>query len=480
MQPEAAMRPLSRSSARVSTVIAVLLVLVLVSAGCTSPQPGALLNQNTTGDLHAYFLDVGQGDSSVILFRDKVILIDAGETDRGDTVVSDLKKLGVTKIDLLVATHPHSDHIGGMQKVLVAFPVGKVLDTGMPSTSSLYEHFLETVDEKNIPYIVAESGQNIDIDPALGILVLSPPKERIGDDINTNSIVLRISYGTMNLLYAGDATAAAEEVMTKTGYPLDARVLKVGHHGSSGSSSAAFLARVNPDVAVISLGKDNDYAHPHTATLERLATVGSKVFRTDRDGTVRVVSDGSTFSVTTEKGDSGFWNAAVYATTPSPKVTVTNSGTAIPLPAITLNATGLVPDLSNISLTNVTIPVTLPPVQIGNASSIVISATQFNAPGDDRENLNGEWVRITNRGSGSVLIAGWTLSDKTGSHPYTFPAVVLIPSTSVTVFTGSGTMNDTALYMGQSTPVWGNSGDVAILRDGTGKIIDEEGEDIPA
>ena len=291
--------------------IILILIAGIFTAGCTdfpAWDDVSSLRANTTGDLRAYFLDVGQGDSSVILFKDKVILIDAGEIDQGDRVVSDLKKLGVTRIDLLVATHPHSDHIGGMPKVLAAFPVKKVLDSGLPSTSSLYEHFLQTVDEENIPYVVAEQGQTIDLDPSLRILVLSPPKERIGDDINTNSIVLRILYGTVNLLYTGDATTAAEDGMVKAGYPLGADVLKVGHHGSSGSSSASFLRSVDPEVAIISLGEDNEYGHPHRETLERLNAAGPLVLRTDRDGTVRVTSDGATYSVVTEKGSGNIWS----------------------------------------------------------------------------------------------------------------------------------------------------------------------------
>ncbi len=125
-----------------------------------------------------YFLDVGQGDSTLFVVDGKTILIDAGEVDMGDRVVSDLRTLGVTRIDLLVATHPHSDHIGGMQKVLAAFPVGQVLDSGLPHPSPIYEHFLETIDRKNIPYRVAEQGQTIDVDPALRIFVLSPPAQR--------------------------------------------------------------------------------------------------------------------------------------------------------------------------------------------------------------------------------------------------------------------------------------------------------------
>jgi len=469
-------------SLRITIPVLLLLFVIscLLSSGCINPLAGgsgSSLRTNTTGDLRAYFLDVGQGDSSVILFKDKVILIDAGETDQGDRVVSDLQKLGVTQIDLLVATHPHSDHIGGMQEVLAHFPVEKVLDSGLPSTSSLYEQFLKTVDKKNIPYVVAEQGQTIDLDPSLRILVLSPPKDRIGDDLNTNSIVLRISYGTINLLYTGDATTAAEEAMVKTGYPLAAQVLKVGHHGSSDANSAVFLLRVDPEVAVISLRKDNDYGHPHKETLERLRTAGPLVLRTDLDGTILVESDGATFSVVKEKDGGNIWSHAgsAPATAGSTVLTVSpiTTGTTTP------SAPFIMPVTFPAIPSNITVPVpslTLPSFQIGNASSVFISAVQFNAPGDDTKNLNGEWVRLTNHGEGAVLLTSWTLSDQNSAAPYRFPAFLLLPNSSVTVYSGSGEMNDTSLYIGSTKPLWGNSGDLAILMDGSGNIIDQRTE----
>jgi hypothetical protein len=137
----------------------------------------------------------------------------------------------------------------------------------------------------------------------------------------------------------------------------------------------------------------------------------------------------------------------------------------------------VVPSHSTLPAIPSTIPipvpcVSIPAVQIGNTSLVKIAAVQFNAPGDDRENLNGEWVRITNSGEGSVLIAGWTLSDTSGADPYTFPAYLLLSQASVTVYTGSGGMNDTALFMGRTEPVWGNRGDTAFLRDGSGNLVD--------
>jgi hypothetical protein len=359
-----------------------------------------------------------------------------------------------------------------MQDVLENFPVAQVLDPGMPSTSVLYERFLDTVDEKNIPYIVAEQGQTIDLDPALRILVLSPPKERIGDDLNTNSIVLRISYGTVNLLFTGDATTGAEDVMAKSGYPLDAQILKVGHHGSSGSGSSAFLSRVSPETAIISAGAGNSYGHPHQETLDRLARAGVAVFRTDVDGTILIRSNGETYSVMTESAGDDIWLLPTLAPTPAtpipspapPQATTTGTPVSFVLPTIPENVTVPVPSF------------TLPPVQIGNASSVRISAVQFDAPGDDRQNLNGEWVRLANTGADVVLLAGWTLSDADTRDLYIFPAFLLLPGDQVTVHAGSGMMNDTALFMGMTGPVFANTGDEAVLRDGSGTIIDQRAE----
>jgi competence protein ComEC len=476
------MEKLRRTSSmfRVSVSVAIFLVLVscVVATGCLDnviipvfTNTGHTHLADNEGKLSVYFLDVGQGDSTLFVIDGKTILIDAGEVDMGDRVVSDLRKLGVTRIDLLVATHPHSDHIGGMQTVLAAFPVGQVLDAGLPHPSPIYEHFLETIDRKNIPYRVAERGQTIDVDPALRVVVLSPPAQRIGDDPNINSLVLRISYGTIDFLMTGDLGGEGEDALTTSGYPLDAEILKVGHHGSSSSTSPGFLARVRPEMGVIFVGEDNPYGHPHRETLDLLKESGVTLYRTDRDGTVVVRTDGMSYSVKTETHDPGIWNvstlreiAAVKPVFTIPTFPVLDP---VPLPLVTLPP---VP-------ANLTIPVpalTVP--QIGNASSISISATQFDAPGDDRLNLNGEWVQLTNRGHDTVLIAGWTLSDKGQSTLYTFPAVFLVPGESVTIFSGTGTLNSTSLFMGKTDPVWGNSGDMAILKDGKGTIIDQRSE----
>jgi len=466
----------------ISASVFFLIAACVFCAGCTRDFSFPALSNTThsryaenDGTLSVYFFDVGQGDSSLVIFGNTTILIDAGEVDMGDRVVADLRRLNITKIDCVVVSHPHSDHIGGLVKVLDNFPVGQVLDSGIPHPSPLYEHFLQSVDQKRIPYRVAVQGQTIDLDPALRILVLSPPEKRFGDDLNTNSIVLRISYGTIDILFTGDAGSEAEDAMVTSGYPLDAEILKVGHHGSMYSTSKTFLNRVHPDIAIISVSSDNPYGHPHRQTLETLTAEGADIYRTDRDGTVRVQSDGVSYSVETEHGQGNIWTGM-----PVPQKTlIAPRNITIPMPTIALNLT--VPDTVNLTFLEIpeNVSPSLPPIvlpQIGNASFMQISATQFDAPGDDRTNLNGEWVRLTNRGDFPVLLSGWTLTDRTSSFSYRFPAVVAMPGTSVTIYTGSGMMNDSALFMGQTNPVWGNSGDIALLKDGNGNLIAQKSE----
>jgi competence protein ComEC len=392
-----------------------------------------------SGSLNVYFFDVGQGDSAFIVFRNSTILVDAGETDQGEVVVRNIRSLGISRIDLIVATHPHSDHIGGMEKVLDAFQVGQVVDAGLPHPSPLYRQFLDTVESRHIPYTAAHEGQVIDIDPALRILVLSPPENQFSDDLNDNSVVMRISYGTIDILLTGDAGTAAEDRMLATGYALDAEILKVAHHGSTHSTGTRFLERVDPETAVIPVGAGNPYGHPADTTLEALGRAGCTVYRTDLDGTIRISSDGMSYTVQASRGR-GNATVASPATEPGDYRTV-----ATPLPS-------------------------------PSYGDVVISGTQFNAPGDDRTNLNGEYVRITNRGGVAVNLTAWTLSDRTGGTPYIFPGFTLLPRSSVTVYTGAGIVNDTSLFMGRTSPVWGNSGDEAVLRDGQGDLVDRSSE----
>ena len=253
-----------------------------------------------SNNLTVHFLDVGQGDSELIQFDNKNILIDGGTQDMGPRVESYLRDHGVSRLDLVVATHPHEDHIGGLLKVLSDFPVKQVLDSGQPDTSQTYESFLTLIDQKKYPYKVGVRGQTIDLNPSLKIEVLSPPAAHFSDDLNQNSIVLKITYNQVSFLLMGDAGFEAENSIMAAGYNLKSTILKVGHHGSSSATSQAFLNAVEPAVQIIEVGAGNEYGHPSQQTLAALQQTGSATHRTDLNGNIVVTTDGVSYTVSTQ------------------------------------------------------------------------------------------------------------------------------------------------------------------------------------
>jgi beta-lactamase superfamily II metal-dependent hydrolase len=246
-----------------------------------------------------HFLDVGQGDSALVQYNGTTILIDAGEADAGAGIVAYLKDRGVQDIDILISTHPHSDHLGGMQDILKNFNVKRVIDSGMPHTTTTYQKFLDTVDKKNIPYSIVKQGDSFSPATGLTFLVLSAPDGSRDQDLNAGSIVLRATYGRVNILFEADAGSATEETIMKSGLPLESQVLKVAHHGSPHGTGRTFLGQVRPEVAIISAGSGNSFNHPSKDTLFRLENVGALIFRTDTDGSIVVRTDGMKFSVET-------------------------------------------------------------------------------------------------------------------------------------------------------------------------------------
>ena len=249
--------------------------------------------------LTVHFLDVGQGDSEFVqLPNGKTLLIDAGEAEYGERVVADLKALGVTRLDYVVATHPHADHIGGLPKVLASFPVGAVYLSNAVTTTAAYKNFLAAVKSSGAPAYVVRAGASLFTDEGGASAAVLAPNSDSYDDYNNYSVVIRLSYKSNAFLFTGDAEALSEK---EIGANVQADVLKVGHHGSSSSTSAAFLKKVAPKYAVIEVGAGNDYGHPTQQTLQRLAGVGAAVYRTDLNGTVTMVCDGTNISVSTEK-----------------------------------------------------------------------------------------------------------------------------------------------------------------------------------
>lgn len=261
--------------------------------------------------LEVHFLDVGQGDSILIRTKNGLdiynMLIDTGEQQYAETLTEYLQSLGIRNINVLVNTHPHADHMGGMADIISKFGIGemympKLPDDMIPATR-VYENLLDAMFLKNIQANPLHEGVYIDMPGEAKIEVYWPRQGMEDfDDLNNVSAILKLTYGDTSFLFTGDAEKSEEKAVLENGADLSATVLDCGHHGSKTSTSQEFLEMVNPQAAVISCGKDNKYGHPHDETLEALAGIGSEVYRTDLNGTVIMQSNGSQVTVKLEKG----------------------------------------------------------------------------------------------------------------------------------------------------------------------------------
>ena len=235
------------------------------------------------------FIDVGQGASTLVSMGDTHILIDAGENDQGDKVVEQLKAWGVDRLALAIGTHPHSDHIGGMDDVLNAFEVEAYMMPEVAHTSKTYESVLQALEENEIPVTYPEAGDSLELG-GMRLTVLGPEQVE-EDDLNNCSLVSRVDSAYGSVLIPGDCERQAEETMLKGNRLLKADVLQLAHHGSSTSNTEAFLKAVDPKWVVIPVGEGNSYGHPHDEILQRVEELGCKAYRTDWNGTVTCVMD---------------------------------------------------------------------------------------------------------------------------------------------------------------------------------------------
>jgi beta-lactamase superfamily II metal-dependent hydrolase len=248
-------------------------------------------------NLTVTFIDVKQGDSEWIESpTGKTMLIDAGESAYVSRVVSTIDPSKT--IDVIVTTHPHADHIGGMQTILTKYTIGKIFDSGQPYSSATYESMLTTIEKQNISYTMVKNGDTIKFDPLVKVEVLNP-QPKFFDEINDNSVVLLMTYKNVSFLFAGDTQLNAETMYAK--YLKNVTVLKVAHHGSLSSTGAYLISKTHPSVSIISVGTDNPYGHPDSSTIKRLITDGSKVYRTDMNGTISITTNGENYSVITTK-----------------------------------------------------------------------------------------------------------------------------------------------------------------------------------
>ena len=258
-------------------------------------------------ELEVYFLDVGQGDSELIRIPDGdgvfCALIDTGGYECADRLTNALRLLGVERIDALICSHPHTDHMGCMARIVQRFDIGTVYMPRIPDdqvpTTSAYEALLRALEEKELTAVPLCSGTVISCPEGAEFQVVAPEAGDVWEGLNNYSGVIRLVYGDTSFLFAGDAEKESESIIVKAGYDIAADVLKCGHHGSRTSTSAKFLKAVDPEYAVISCGADNDYGHPHEQTLKKLNILGTNIYRTDTDKTVLAKSDGLWINFTT-------------------------------------------------------------------------------------------------------------------------------------------------------------------------------------
>jgi competence protein ComEC len=260
----------------------------------SAPQP----TYESDSALTVHFIDVGQADCElVILPNGENMLIDAGNNSEGKKVVEYLKNLNITKIDYLIGTHPHADHIGGMDTVIENMDIGKIYMPKAETNTKTFEDVLDAIDAKNLTITTAKNGVNIYNDGETTIDIIAPNSDTY-DSLNNYSAVILLKYRDASFLFSGDAEALSEGEIEGD---ISADVLKVGHHGSSTSSSQAFLNRVNPKYAVISCGEGNSYSHPHKETLDKLSAMNVTLYRTDLNGSIICETDGENYSWECEK-----------------------------------------------------------------------------------------------------------------------------------------------------------------------------------
>jgi competence protein ComEC len=279
------------------TVLAVLLCLIISLTGCDTGILDA--ESSVDGTCTVHFIDVGQGDATLIQIADTNTLIDTGTASHYDDLSSYLEEQNVTKIDNMIVTHPDADHMGGAYKVIKDYTIDHFYTSNTENQSQAYQKMIRELEDKNLEKQVVSAGDSIDFGEGSEANLLGP----IGSpsDKNESSLVIRLDYGENSFLFTGDTTARMENKMNEA-YDIDVDVLKVSHHGSDTASGVMFIRDTSPVYAVISVGANNHYGHPDKNVLRRLNKYTSgEVLRTDESGTIVISSDGSDLSVLSEK-----------------------------------------------------------------------------------------------------------------------------------------------------------------------------------
>ena len=281
-------------------------LLVAAALACATSARAPASPAPAPAPLRIDFVAVGQGDAALVTSpTGQTVLIDGGPREAGPALAAALRSRHVTAIDLVLLTHRHEDHLGGLLPVIRGFTVRMFMDAPFRHDSAVYQELLDALDARHVAVRQAERNRTIDIGGGATITLLTPPDPPINhsrSDVNANSVVVRLDYGHAGVLFAADAEPQTERWLLASGARLPAQVLKVAHHGGRYSSTARFLNAVAPQAAVISVGVVNEYGHPTPEAIGRLERAHAQVYRTDRDGTVTVETDGTRIQVTTANG----------------------------------------------------------------------------------------------------------------------------------------------------------------------------------
>ncbi|MBQ4569084.1 MAG: MBL fold metallo-hydrolase [Ruminococcus sp.] len=286
---------------RVLTLLLCIL-LILCTAGCFAEEKTAKITSESISKEDAglvlHFIDVGQGDCTLIESKGRFALIDAGERTESNKVVSYLSSAGVESLDFIISTHPHSDHCGGLADVIRNFDTAVLICPDVYTESYVWENVLDAADERGVAYETPNPYEFYQLGDST-VTVLSPKPDAVYSNLNDYSVVCMVEYGNTSALLTGDAEKTVERELVRGSYDLSADILKCGHHGSSTSTCSEFLHAVSPSAAIISCGENNDYGHPHRETIEILQSSHIPSWRTDIHGDIVATSDGNNFYIST-------------------------------------------------------------------------------------------------------------------------------------------------------------------------------------
>lgn len=456
------------------------LLLTVSLAGCTGflpadPDPtagngGEIQSDNgdlsptatANGTLEVHFIAVGQAASVLVIGPDgETMLIDSGHfNDDGEHVIDYLSANNIDRLDYLVTSHPDADHIGGHADIITYLEtngngVGAIYDPGITSSTQTYAQYLDAVERHNVTLYRAQAGDEIPFSGLTANILGPPPGYLATEDPNENSLILQLRHGNASFLFTGDAESAGEQFLIEEyGTQLETTVLKAGHHGSASSTTGGLLDATTPAAVVISSPYDSQYGHPHDETLERLAVREISTYWTATHGTTVFQSNGTHVAVGTQQS------------APTDPLSIRDGAPIEP---------GAPPAITQRTVINASSGVTTSTAVVtdGGTTSAEqpLTVVEINADtdGDDRDNLNDEYIVFENSDAEPLDLSGWMVQDESGAI-YTVPeGTTLAAGATMTLRTGSGVDTSTEQYWGSERPLWNNDGDTVIVTTADGE-----------